>query len=116
MTTLPVPPTTTPVPATPWPADVLKFAAEHGVAEYLEPMLEATRRVFPTARLIEVRFDRDPEYSGYDGILFLIHVSARDIPDSDVVRVFRAWHEETFQCCPAPLVCNFLLRLAREES
>jgi hypothetical protein len=36
-----------------WPADVLAFAADSQVQEYLEPLLEATRRVYPTLRTLK---------------------------------------------------------------
>jgi hypothetical protein len=97
-----------------WPADVWEFATQRGIAVYLDPILEATKVVFPTARLIEVRVERDPEFSTDDGILFLIHVPTADVPD--VIGAFRAWNKETLRFCPAPQICNFLLRLKREEA
>ena len=44
-----------------WPADVLDFAARSQVAGYLDPLLEATRRLFPTARDLRVMLEADPE-------------------------------------------------------
>src|SRR4051812_23987378 len=113
MTAVPLPSARPPL-TEPWSTEVLEFAAQRGVTDYLEPMLDATLRVFPTARRIEVHVERDPEFSSDDGILFLIHIAATAIPDSEVVGAFRAWNRATSDCCPAPLICTFLLRLKRE--
>jgi hypothetical protein len=37
-----------------WPADVLEFAAKNQVQAYLDPLLLATRRVFPTEILTKL--------------------------------------------------------------
>lgn len=96
-----------------WPADVLEFAACRGISAYLDPLLEAVWRLFPTTRLIEVKVDRDPEYSDYDAVLFLVHIASKDIPD--FLGAMRAWHLESARICPCPQVFDFLLLLDRED-
>ena len=49
-----------------WPPDVLAFAAAQGVSAYLDPLLDATRRVFPGTSL-ETVVEDDPEVA-VDGI------------------------------------------------
>ena len=44
-----------------WPEDVLAFAAEHGAEQYLEPLREASARLFPTARGARAVLDQDPD-------------------------------------------------------
>ena len=115
MAAVPTPATTPPLTHQ-WSPDLMAFAKERRVAGYFDAMLEATRRVFPTARRIDVQVERDPEFADADGILFKIYVPIADIPDPDIVGVVNAWHTEAARCCPAPLICNFLLRLWREEA
>lgn len=44
-----------------WPADVLDFARENGIEQYLAPLREATYRVFPEATELHVSPARDYE-------------------------------------------------------
>ncbi len=48
-----------PVTAYPWPADVLALAAKEQSSQYLEPLLEATRKLFPSAE-VKVLVETDP--------------------------------------------------------
>lgn len=99
-----------PTPATwQWPADVLEFAARSQVAGYLDPLLEATRRVYPTARTIKVLKEGDPEVRDDWHIVFEVEVPSRDIPD--FVRAVHRWTDELYKICPAPLMCTFRLTL-----
>ena len=103
-------PTTT--PAMQWPADVLAYAAKHQLEEYLDPLLEATRRLFPTARSIRVWFESDPELHDVHGIVYDVRVRDADIPD--FVKAVHTWTDELYRICPAPLVCHFVLSLVPE--
>lgn len=99
-----------PVRATPawqWPADVLEFAAKEKVQDYLEPLLEATRRVFPTARQIKVSLECDPEIANDWHILFDLKVPRQDVPN--FVEAVHQWNREAISICPAPLICTFRL-------
>jgi hypothetical protein len=52
------------------PADVLKFAEEQKVVDYLSPLIELTHRVYPMAKSFELLLDEDPEIEGDCHILF----------------------------------------------
>jgi hypothetical protein len=106
MSAMPAPP----VAAYPWPADVLAFAARQHVSQYLEPLLEATRKLFPSAE-IRVLFERDPELPDVEWIAFDIRVSKADV--SDYLEADRRLGDELFRICPALLVHNFVLSLRR---
>jgi hypothetical protein len=90
-----------------WPADVLEFAAKTQVLGCLDPLLEATRRVFPTARQIRVSLQDDPEIADDWHIDFDVQVPAQDVPY--FVETQHKWVRELYGCCPAPLVCMFRL-------
>jgi hypothetical protein len=93
----------------PWPMEVLDFAARHQVDSCLDPLLTATRRVYPTLRSLRVSLERDPELRDEWHILFEVEVPKSDLPH--YVQAQHAWGEELFRLCPAPLVCNFSLAL-----
>jgi hypothetical protein len=97
-------------PSYPWPADVLAFAARQKVGPYLQPLLEATRRLFPTGE-IKVFFERDPELRDVEYIVFEIRVPKNDVPDYR--EATRRLGAEQFRICPAPLVHNIVLSLRR---
>jgi hypothetical protein len=92
-----------------WPADVLQFAAKEKVGQYLDPLLEATRQVFPTARRIQVTLEADPEIRDDWHIVFDVEVPAPDVPN--YVEAQHQWIGELYRCCPAPLMCTFRLYL-----
>jgi hypothetical protein len=92
-----------------WPADVLAFAAEQKVQAYLDPLLEATYRVFPTLESLRVTVEQDQELRDVRWIVFEVRVPERDIPD--FVKAVHAWTDEKYRVCPAPLVCTFPLFL-----
>jgi hypothetical protein len=98
-----------PVTAPPWPADVLDFAAKHQVAAYLEPLLEATRQVYPTARSLKVLLDFDRELRDVWWIVFEVEVPKADLPD--YVQAQHRWTDELFRICPRPLAHLFCLTL-----
>jgi hypothetical protein len=96
-----------------WPDDVVAFAARQQVQSYLDPLLEALRRLFPTAQSLHVQMTDDPEIRDDRHIVFEVRVPMADVPDYLAAK--RAWHEELFRICPAPLVCTFCLLLVRVE-
>lgn len=97
-----------------WPADVVEFAARNKVQVYLDPLLEAIRRLFPTANVLKVYLGDDPEIHDLWNIVFEVQVSPADVPD--YVKAKWAWHQEQFRICPAPLAPLFCLMLLRMES
>jgi hypothetical protein len=92
-----------------WPADVLEFAARHSLRPCLDPLLEATRRVFPTTQSVEVSLAYDPEVSEDWNIDFEVQVPAPDVPD--FVAAIHRWNREMYRCSPGPQLCIFRLRL-----
>ncbi len=94
-----------------WSADVLTYAAEHGVAEYLEPLLEATRRLFPTAVGLRVFLEKDPELRDVTFLIFEARVPRADIPDYLEAR--HRWGAELRRICPSHLAITFTLSLLR---
>src|SRR5262249_54292004 len=97
-----------PVASYPWPADVLAFATKQNVAQYLEPLLAVTRKLFPTAE-IKVFFERDMEYPDEQYIVFEVNVPKADIPDYLVAD--HKWRQETFRVCPPGCHSAFVFSL-----
>lgn len=90
------------------PADVQAFAEEQGVAPYLPAVLEATQRVFPTARKRDVHVMEDPEIADERHIVIEL-----DVPMSveESLLAQRRWNEVTLQYCPTALICTFCLSI-----
>jgi hypothetical protein len=104
-----------PISTTPWQwsKDVLAFAAEYRVADYLEPLREATLRLVPTASL-QVLLKLDPELRDDWHIVFEVRAPKKDVPH--FVHAVHSWTDELYRVCPAPLVCTFQLSLHRINS
>jgi hypothetical protein len=92
-----------------WPADVLAFAVQNKVDAYLDPLLDATLKLFPTARSIENFLEDDPEIRDDTYIVFEVRVPRTDVPD--FVQMQHAWIDELNRVCPASSVGMFLLGL-----
>ena len=93
----------------PVPQQVLDFAAEQGVAEYLPAVLEMTARVFPGG-LKDVIVEDDPEIANDRHILIGVHAKNLGVPQG--LEAHRQWTGGLFQSCPAPKVCVFRLDLS----
>jgi hypothetical protein len=105
----------TPKPATwQWPANVLAFATQHQVEACLDPLLQATRQLFPTTQNPRLFLEEDPEIRDDWHIVFEVQVNAQDVPD--FVKAVHFWTDELYRICPAPLVCTFRLALLRVAS
>ena len=96
-----------------WPPDVLRFAAKNRVDAYLEPLLEATRELFPTMDSLRVFMEDDPEIRDDWHIVFEAWVPSKDVPD--YVHTKRHWTEALIRICPAPLAWVFRLTLLLRE-
>ena len=81
--TVPTPPATAPWA---YPAEVLEYAKQQGVDAYLEPLREATQRLFPTGQL-RVVLHRDPELRDVTFIVYEMHVRIADAPDRERVHL-----------------------------
>jgi hypothetical protein len=92
-----------------WAADALEFAAQQRVQEHLEPLREATRRIFPTAQSLRVVVDEDPEIRNYRHMVFEVQVVGLSL--NEIHQARKEWKREQFDRCPAPLLCAFCLSL-----
>jgi len=95
----------------PWPAELLAFAVRNKVDAFLEPHLEATRRLFPTATSLRVFLELDPEIRDFWYIVYQVEVPKRDVPD--YVAAVRSWNDAATRIYPATPVCCFCLSLLR---
>lgn len=95
---------TTPHPVI--PADVVAFAREQGVDQYLPKLVEWARQVYPSATRFEVFTEDDPEIANDRHIVFELDVP---LDPEEAMEADRRWHRGVFQIVPAPLVCVFRL-------
>ena len=110
-TAVPEAPPLAPPSPHPWPVEVLEFAAAKQIQPYLDPFLEATRRLFPTARALDIYVEQDVEIRDLRFLVFEVKVSVRDVPN--FLEAHNRWGRELFRLCPAPLVFHFCLCLER---
>ena len=92
------------------PADVIAFAAEQGVGEYLPAVLEMTRQVFSRAASISVLLEDDPEIADWRKIVFEIDIAGWEDVDQ-LVAAQQQWTASLFQHCPATHVHFFVFVL-----
>jgi hypothetical protein len=97
-----------------WPADVLDFAAWENTEPYLEPLLEMTRRIIPTARSIRVYLGTDPEIRDDRHIIFDVQAAGLSVPQARQAQ--KDWNRELLRYCPAPLVSLFGLILDQVQT
>ena len=100
---------TVPATAWPWPAELLAFAAKHQVQAYLQQLLEATQRQFPTAQKLDIYLTVDPEIHDDWHIVFEVSVPRLDV--TNFVAAVHQWSDELDRCCPARLSHIFRLCL-----
>jgi len=91
-----------------WPPEVAAFAAEVGVTEHLPQVLEMTRRVFPTARRLEVLLIEDAEMENDWRIVFEVEAP---LTWQEAAQAQHQWCRELFQCRPSVPACVFILSL-----
>jgi hypothetical protein len=90
------------------PEDVVAFAREQGVEQYLPELVALSQRTFPVATRFEVFLEEDPEIADDRHIVFRLAVPL-DVPQS--MAADRQWIEGLYRVCPKPLVCVFRLSL-----
>jgi hypothetical protein len=88
------------------PADVAAFAAEHGGADYVLPLLEMTRRIFPGVPLT-LRVEHDMEISDLRWVVFDLDVAGLGV--DQLVAGQGNWSASLFQNCPATHAHLFVL-------
>jgi hypothetical protein len=98
--------TTTTAPQPAIPADVLTFAEQEGVTDYLTRLVDLTREVYPTASRFDVLVEDDPEIANDRHIVFELDVPI-GVPQAR--EADQSWHEGFLRLCPAPLAWVFRL-------
>ena len=102
------------VPPPVFPADVTAFAAESGVTDYLIPVYEMTRRVFPMARAVTPVMEYDPEIEGERRVVFEVVTGPLDV--AHAVDLRWKWSHELFKICPATHVCRLGLHAEMQDA
>lgn len=92
-----------------FPAEVLAFAVASQVEDCLQPLLEATHRIFPTVRFVKVQIDDDPEIRDDRHILYNVQVAGLSLEQSRAAG--KQWNQELFRICSPVRSCVFRLRL-----
>jgi hypothetical protein len=89
--------------------DVVAFAREHQGEPCLQPLLEATHRIFPTARFVKVSVVEDPELRDNTQIVF--HVQVVGLPQDQARMASDQWYQEKIRLYPQLRKILFCLRL-----
>jgi hypothetical protein len=90
-----------------WPTEVLVYARDHQIEQYLEPLRELVDRLFPVRDALKVYVDQDPELRDVRAIVFYVRVTGVDLAQLRTARM--EWGQNLFRICPAPLVHHFVL-------
>lgn len=94
------------------PGDVVAFAAEHGVADYVFPVLQMARRIFP-GRLVTPRVEEDAEIPEERHIAMQVDVSG--LNENQLFAAQQLWSAGIFEQCPAVHVHLFGLGMWASE-
>lgn len=89
--------------------EVVAFAAAHQGEHCLQPLLEATHRIFPTANFVKVHVVEDPELSYNTQIVF--HVQVVGLPLDQARMAGDQWNQEMVRLYPPLREFLFCLRL-----
>jgi hypothetical protein len=92
-----------------WPPEVLDFAKQAGVSEYLEPLLKAIRELVPEARALRVMVDVDREIEKERHIAWEFDILFPGV--DSYLKLQRRLIEALCALCPAPLTSVFCLLL-----
>ena len=93
----------------PWTPEVLAYAAKFEVADYLEPLRQATLRLFPSATSLRVYLEDNPEIRELTFLIFEVQVPECDVPNWRDAH--RRWSDAFYSLLPRPHQCPFALRL-----
>lgn len=89
--------------------EVVAFARAHQGEHCLQPLLEATHRIFPTARSIKVGVEEDPELRDNTQIVFDVQVAGLSLDEARTAE--RQWYQEKVRLYPPLRKILFCLRL-----
>lgn len=92
-----------------WSPDVLQFARQSGVDSYLDPLLEATRDLFPQADELRIYAAHDPEIANDQHLVWELPLPVASA--AEYLTAQKQWIGELCRVCPAPLTCVFRLTL-----
>ena len=92
-----------------WLPEVLEFATQHGLMEYLEPLREATHQLFPDLRCLRIFVETDDEVPDCRVLKFEVRAPFTTVDRS--LQQQRAWFESFFEICPGPVRPLFCLLL-----
>jgi hypothetical protein len=95
-----------------WSEDVLAFARAAGVEQYLDPLLEVTRELFPGAGEIRVFVSQDLEIADLRAIAWEVDLPV-DEPHESSDRQ-RQWVRAFMKRCP-PTHLHFFVRSIRRS-
>jgi hypothetical protein len=102
-------PTTTNTPAFTVAPEVQAYAEEEGVTEYLQPVLEMTRRHFSDSRRFDAYVEDDPELRDVRFLILRVDLPPCD-PTQAVDRLFQ-WDQELVKICSSSRALAFTLRM-----
>lgn len=94
-------------PAPQWSKQVSECAAKHGAGEYLLPIWEMTRRLFPAPLQINVFVEDDPEIADLQFIVFEVKVPGWHA--QQMYEAERRWIAGLLECYPSPRLASFVL-------
>ena len=86
------------------PAEVIAFARERGVEQYLPRLIELTRQVYPGATRFEVFTEDDPEIANDRHIVFELDAP---LTVEQALEADRRWGEGWLRIEPYPRSCVF---------
>jgi hypothetical protein len=96
-----------------WSDEVLAVAEQQHIRTYLDPMLEATRLMFPTARALQVYVQDDPEIAGVRNIIFDVQVVGLDV--AGYRAAYSGWTAALLRIFSKPFAHTFYLMLDTRE-
>src|SRR5437763_539295 len=91
-----------------WLSGAVASAASVEAAEYVEPLLEMTRQVFPQAQALQVSCQADAIDEGDWRIEYSVQAS---LSPGEAVRAIEAWYARLFEICPSTHAIYFRLAL-----
>jgi len=92
-----------------WPEELLAVAEQQQLRHCLEPMLKATREIFPNARRIKVYAKTDYQEPQEKNIVFDVQVAGLDYPQYRAGQ--DAWITAMYRFRPSPFIYHFVLLL-----
>jgi hypothetical protein len=95
---------TPPLPA--MPPEVVAFAAQHGITQYLPAVLELTRRTFASCPLV-VSVGHDAEDDSHRYVA--LDVEVRSLNVEELLAAQMAWSGGIFDGCPSRFAVHFVL-------